>query len=169
MKRIDFTAKEVKITGKSGKEYKFSKLITAERYRALQKYEIETSFGISFEDFYKKLETSIKLANDGKGVEAWNIIMNLKESIKDRLEDRAMPALKMLSLFLIAEDENDEDFTEKENDEKAQDLLKSGYAMSDFFQFAFNLIPSFVETLRASSRNSLQEKETEAKLKKKSI
>ena len=92
MKRIDFTAKEVKITGKSGKEYKFSKLITAERYRALQKYEIETSFGISFEDFYKKLETSIKLANDGKGVEAWNIIMNLKESIKDRLEDRAMPA-----------------------------------------------------------------------------
>jgi len=166
MKRIDFTKEDIEIIGASGKKYKFCKYISIERYKALQKIELEVSFGISFEEIYKRLLKAKDLGNDGKGIDAWNIIMNIIDGLANRLEDRVTPVMKMCALFLNYEGENDEVYNDKDNEEKARDLERSGYAVVDFFQLAFNLIPGFVQTLRECSQSILRGEKAKEKIMK---
>jgi hypothetical protein len=128
----------------NGKVYKIKNTLTVSRFNEFEKLQNHYGFGLSFESVVGKLNQSIDMANKGKGVEAWNIIYNLKEGIASRLEDRSHPALLLCSLFIVTDDEDLTSWNEKEQRSKIEDWNREGYDVNDFFVLASNLVTNFL-------------------------
>jgi len=128
----------------NGVTYKIKNTLTLARFVEFEKLQNHFGFGLTFEGIVKKLNESIDFANKGKGVEAWNIIYNLKEGIAYRLEDRSHPVLLLASLFIITEDEDLTAWNEYDQKIKIDNWNKEGYDVNDFFQLAANLVANFL-------------------------
>lgn len=128
----------------NGKKYLIKNTLTISRHAEFEKLQNHYAFGLSFEQMVGKLTQSIDFANKGKGVEAWNIILNLKDGIAHRLEDRAHPALLQCSLFIVTENEDLTTWNEKEQRAKIEDWNREGYDVNDFFILASNLVKNFL-------------------------
>lgn len=128
----------------NGKVYKIKNTLTVTRFVEFEKLQNHYGFGLSFDQIVEKLKTSIDYANKGKGIEAWNIILNLRDGIASRLEDRSHPALLLCSLFIVTEDEDLTTWNEKEQKAKIDDWNKEGYDVNDFFVLASNLVTGFL-------------------------
>lgn len=142
----------------NGRIYKVKNTLTVTRFNEFEKLQNHYGFGLTFDQIVAKLNQSIDFANKGKGVEAWNIIFNLKEGIASRLEERSHPALLLCSLFIVTEDEDLTTWNEKEQKVKIDDWSKEGYDVNDFFVLASNLVTNFLpiygEIFRSTSKEA---------------
>jgi len=141
LKRLPLDKNEFQANGKT---YKIKNTLTVKRHSDFEKLQNHYGFGLSFEGIVDKLKQSIEFANKGKGVEAWNIILNLRDGIASRLDDRSHPALLLCSLFIVAEDEDLTEWNEKDQRQKIEDWNKEGYDVNDFFVLASNLVNNFL-------------------------
>lgn len=141
-KRLDYTKDSFTANGKT---YFIRDTMTIERFMQWEKLQNHYAYGLTFQQIHDKVEQSIAFANKGKGVEAWNILFNLKEGIAYRLEDRIHPALMMCSLFMVTENEDLTKWDEVLAKTKVEDWKAEGIAMNDFFQFASNFTNGFIK------------------------
>ena len=153
LKRLPFDKGEFTA---GGVKYKIKNTLTLARFVEFEKLQNHFGFGLTFESIVKKLNESIDYANKGKGVEAWNIIFNLKEGIAYRLEDRTHPVLLLASLFIITEDEDLTQWNEAEQKIKIDNWNKEGYDVNDFFQLASNLVAGFLPIYEEVSQSTSQ-------------
>jgi len=143
LKHLDFSASEFMA---NGTRYLVKGSLSLERYRWYEKYEVSFGFARKFKDIVKELDKSIDLANKGKGLEAWNIIFNLKESIgKNRLDDHWDNGKYMCALFIVTENEDLTEWDEQIANKKINDWNKEGYENDDFFRLAANLVDNYIE------------------------
>jgi hypothetical protein len=141
LKHIDLSSNTLPA---NGVDYEIKYSLTVERWKAYEKLQNHFAFGLAFEEIEGKIKQSIDYANQGKGIEAWNIIYNLREGIAYRLEDRQHPALLLLSLFIVAPGEDLTTWNEADQTTKIENWNKEGYDVNDFFLLASNLVKGFL-------------------------
>jgi hypothetical protein len=141
LKHIDLKSN---ILPANGVNYEIKYSLTVERWKTYEKLQNHFAFGLAFDEIEKKISASIDFANQGKGIEAWNIIYNLREGIAYRLEDREHPALLLMSLFIMAPGEDITTWNEEEQTKKIADWNAEGYDINDFFLLAANFVKNFL-------------------------
>ena len=159
-KRLDFSKDQFQANGKT---YYIRDTMSIERFMQWEKLQNHYAFGLTFQQISDKLNDSINYANKGKGVEAWNVIFNLKEGIIYRLEDRIHPAMLLCSLFMVTEDEDITTWNEQLAKAKIEDWKQEGIAINDFFSFASNFTQGFIEIYNEISQSISNEIRTKAK------
>jgi 5'-3' exonuclease len=140
----------------NGKEYLIKPTLTVKRFIEYEKLQNHFAFGKTFEEIYKHLKTAIELGDKGKGIEAWSMIVNLRDGIVDKIEDRSHPALLLCSLFIVTKDEDLTKWDKQDAEEKIKDWETEGIAMMDFFRLAANLVTGFIPILDEISQGSLK-------------
>ena len=156
-----------------GKKYHISKNISIERWRHFEDLQALIGFGRSFEDLFQSFK-QIWAALDNKGgpqvATASIICHNAMTGIKTKLENRHHPALMICTLFCNYEGEDEKIYDEEIMKSKIDDWQKEGYDINDFFQLAWNLVPSFIETysedFQSTSSHTKQEQSSQSKDKK---
>lgn len=150
-KQIDLTQKEFTA---NGHRYKINGDLSVNRWNEFEKLQPRLGYGLDFESLHGKLKTWLKFTNEGKGVEAMNIIYNLLTSIDSKLENRQQTALEICALFINRDDEDPGKFDRETSEEKILDWKIEGYSMMSFFQLAANLVGGFVEALQEISQST---------------
>lgn len=138
------------------KEYFIKPTLTVKRFIEYEKLQNHFAFGKTFEEIYKDLKSAIELGDKGKGIEAWSMIVNLRDGIAEKLEDRTHPALLLCSLFVVLKDEDLSKWDQQEAELKIKDWETEGIAMMDFFRLAANLVTNFIPILDEISQSSLK-------------
>lgn len=141
----------------NGTKYIIKNTLTLKRFIEFEKLQNHFGFGLSFKQMYNRLNDAIEYANKGKGVEAWNIIFNLKEGIADRIHERTHPALLIASLFIVTEDEDFAKWEEDEQKKKFDDWNTEGIDVNDFFHLSVNLVRDFIPAYEEIIENTLKE------------
>lgn len=153
LKHIDFDQPHFEA---NGTKYYIKNTLTVERFIEFEKLQNHFGFGLSFSQVVERLNKSIDFANKGKGVEAWNVIFNLRDGIAGRIEDRTHPALLICTLFIVTEKEDITTWNEKEQSSKLEDWRKEGIDIQDFFQLTSNFVKDFIKIYRETSQNISQ-------------
>lgn len=144
LKQIDFTKGDFMA---SGKRYFVKQSLSVERFRWFEKYQVDFGFGRSYKSISDSLRKAIELGNKGKGIEAWNIILNLVLTISEGLDKRTNNAMMICALFIVTDDEDLTKWDEQEQLEKIKNWNDEGYDVNSFFQLAANLVTGFIEDL----------------------
>lgn len=137
-----------------GVKYYVKSSLTVERFRIFEKLQVEFGFGRTFKEVYDMIDKSVGLANKGKGIEAWNILFNLREGVGKSLEKSAHPAMLICTLFLVTEDEDLTKWDEQIASKKVDNWNSEGYDVNSFFRLAANLVTGYIETLDAIFQNT---------------
>lgn len=143
-KKLDIDASEFEA---NGKKYFIKQSLSVERFRWFEKYQVDFGFGRGYKSIADSLKKSVDLGNKGKGIEAWNIILNLINAIGEGLEKRTNNAMMICALFIVTEDEDLTKWDEQLQQEKINDWNAEGYDVNSFFQLAANLVTGFIEDL----------------------
>lgn len=150
LRHIDFSKNSFEANGTT---YYIREAMTLTRFIEYEKIQNHYAFGLNFAGIVGRLNKSIDLANAGKGVDAWNVIYNLKEGIASRLEDRLHPAFLLCSLFIVTDDEDLTVWTEEGQKKKIEDWTRAGIDANDFFQLASNFVGDFVKSYSEISQS----------------
>jgi hypothetical protein len=154
LKQIDFTKDVIPA---NGKEYKVLKELTIERFKQLDKMEVEFFYGFDMKGLFDKLTAAFGDLNKNKPADASVKIHNLIKGIADRIDDREHVVLRICSLFLITDDEDitkwDEDLAKK----KAKDWAEEGYTMSSFFSLVANFLPGFLAAYENATQDTSEQ------------
>jgi len=145
LKQIDYSKSSFVANGVT---YLVRDSLSIERYKYFEKYQITFGFARDFKSVYESLDKSIDFANKGKGVDAWNIIFNLREQLKD-LDKRAHSAMFICALFIVTEDEDLTKWDEHTAEVKISNWNEEGYDQNCFFRLAANLVPGYLENLES--------------------
>ena len=150
LKHIDLSSN---VLPANGVNYKIMYSLTAKRWQEFEKLQVYFGFGLTFEKIVKWLREARNLANNGKAIEAWNMIVNLEEGIVYGFEDRIHPTLLLCSLFIVEENEDLSTWREEDQKTKIDNWNKELYDVNDFFLLASNLVKNFVPTYNEISRS----------------
>ena len=144
LKRLDLQATEFEA---NGKKYFVKQSLSVERFRWFEKYQVDFGFGRSYKSIADSLKKAVEFGNKGKGIEAWNLILNLIMAIGEGLEKRTNNAMMICALFIVTEDEDLTKWDEQEQIAKIADWNTEGFDVNSFFQLAANLVAGFIEDL----------------------
>jgi len=159
LKKIDLSQSSFEACGTT---YYIKDTLSLERYRWFEKYQVTFGFAREFKQIYDMLVKSVDLANKGKGLEAWNIIFNLKEEIgKNNLDNRMHNGMYICALFIVEENEDLTSWDEQLANKKIDNWNKEGYDVNSFFQLAANLVTGYIDILDSIFQNT---SETAAKM-----
>lgn len=153
-KRIDFDKPYIEA---NGKKYKFLNELTIERFKALDRMEVEFFYGFDMQKMFEKLKASFEDLNKNKIADASVKVYNLMKGIADRIDEREHIVLRICSLFLVTDDEDVTKWDEELAKEKAADWAAEGYAMSDFFSLAATSLPGFLKSYEEVTADTLGE------------
>ena len=151
LKKIDFTKKSFTA---NGVKYHWDGKLSLARWMEFENLQPRLGFGKDFESIYKNLKLSVDMANKGKTIEAWNIILNITNTVGDKLENRLDTALHIAALFINREKEDKTVVDAALFQEKINDWKVEGFDAMDFFSLAANLVTGFVDALRQTSQNT---------------
>lgn len=146
LKTVDFSKKYFEC---QGRKFYVRDTLSFVRYRELQKLILEFSFSATFVDLFKNIKTAWEFMNSLKFGDAAVTLHNIMMGIKT-LEDKDDPALRMCALFFDEEGEDGTQYDEGKMKEKI-DCWGREYAVTPFFQYAANLIPSWIAAYQNNS------------------
>lgn len=152
LKRLDTNAKS--FIGKSGAEYFIEMSMNTERFKEFEKLTAHVGFGIDFKGIFDKLKELYELLNKQKFADAAVMTHNLMHGIKKNLDNRAHPAMLLLTLFVNKKDEDRSVWTEDIAAAKVEDWVE--YDVQDFFSLAVNLVPGLMTAYNEVILNTLE-------------
>jgi hypothetical protein len=155
LKTVDFSKKYFEC---QGRKFYVRDTLSFVRYRELQKLILEFSFSATFIDLFKNIKIAWDFMNVLKFGDAAVTLHNIMMGIKT-LEDKDDPALRMCALFIDEEGEDPTVYDEGKMRDKI-DCWGKEYNVTPFFQYAANLVPSWIVAYQKDSLNgSKEEKE----------
>lgn len=160
LKRIDFNAPVIEANGKT---YRLKKEISINRFRELEKMEVEFYYGFTMQEMFDKLKDAFSDLNKNKLADASVKVYRLMEGVADKVDKRENVMLRMCTLFLCTEDEDLTVWTEDLAKQKIDDWAKEGFAIDDFFTLAANLVPGFINDYEKILAGTLLEEEKNQK------
>jgi len=137
----------------NGTEYYIKTSLSVERFKYYEKYQINFGMGRTFDSIATLLSKAVDLANKGKGLEAWNIIVNLRDSIGKDLDKRSHAAFYLCSLFICTEDEDITTWDDAMAEKKIADWNAEGIDSNSFFLLAVNLVNGFMKNFEEISQD----------------
>lgn len=154
VKKLDLT--QTSFTA-NGKKYHIRRSLCIERWRYFEDLQALVGFGRSFDDIFiafKEIWNALDDKGGAKTATAAIICHNAMTGIKTKLEQRHHPALMICTLFINYEGEDEKIYDEEIMKQKIEDWQKEGYDINDFFQLAWNLVPSFIEHYSEDIQNT---------------
>jgi hypothetical protein len=158
IKRIDFTKGSFPA---KGKDYLFSQALSIERYEQFEKLEVLLGYNLGYDALYGQLTELYNELNKSQFVKSAVITYNLLDATKRKVDNKIHPALQMCALFCNTVEEDATKFDAKLMDAKIKDWREEGYAMTDFFSLAANLVKGFVKNYTADLKDSLNKLQEE--------
>lgn len=149
------------------RRYYFNDTLSVERYEMFEDLELLVAKGRSYADIYRSQRKIHDLLNQSKVADAAIENYNSMVLVKEKIEQRFHPAMKLVALFANQEGEDATKFSDLVIEKKMQDWKNEGYAMQDFFSLAFNLVEGFLESYKEVFQGFLKRPES-AKVSKKS-
>ena len=151
VKKIDFSKNYLvceKSFGDNDKprKYYFHDTLSVERYEIFEDLEMLVAKGRSYADVYRSQKKIHELLNQSKVADAAIENWNSMELVKEKIEKRFHPAMRMVALFANKEDEDMTKYNDLVMEKKMADWKNEGYAMADFFSLAFSLVEDFLES-----------------------
>jgi hypothetical protein len=161
IKHIDFSKDVIPA---NGKDYRVVKELSIARFKELDKMEVEFFYGFDMQGMYNKLTDAFNDLNKTKLADASVKIHNLIKGIADKIDNREHVVLRICSLFLVTEGEDESKWSEELAAEKAKDWAAEGYSMTSFFSLVANSLPGFMNAYEnAISDTSAEKKATKKK------
>jgi len=158
LKTVDFTNKYFEC---QGRKFYQKDTLSFNRYRELQKMMLEFGYSATFVDLFKNIKKAWDLMNSLKFGEAAVTLHNILIGIKT-LDDKYDVAFRICALFMDEEGEDSTVYDEGRMREKI-DCWAKECAVTPFFQFAANSVPSWINAYRIVSRDGFaEEKKPEA-------
>lgn len=151
-KKIDFA--KGYFNGKSGKKYIFNKTLSLERYNVYEELEIMLTFGRDANDIFQGMKKTHSLFNESKPGDAIVNNYNLMAMVKENLDKRVHPAIRMCALWCCSEDEDTSKYDEKIIKAKIDDWSEIDF--QDLFQLALNLVRGYNENYNDDSLKDLK-------------
>jgi len=145
--KIDF--KKGYFTGKSGKKYTFNKSLSLERYNVEEELITMLNFGYDVAQFFQRLKKTHLLFNESKPADAIINNYNLMEAIKDKLDKKVHPAIRICALWCCTDEEETAKYDEKIMQAKIEDWSEIDHR--DLFQLALNLVENYHENYNDDS------------------
>lgn len=138
----------------NGKKYTVSKSLSVERWRHFEDLQALVGFGRSFDDVFQNVKKAYEKLQEPKIADASVLLHNIMTGVKEKLDQRHHPALLICALFINHEDEDQRVYDEDAMKLKIDDWQEEGYDINDFFQLAWNLVPSFIENYKDVLQNT---------------
>jgi hypothetical protein len=153
LKHIDFMQEVIPA---NGKEYKLIKELTIERFKHLDKMEVEFFYGFDMKGLFDKLTEAFNDLDKSKIAAASVKIHNLIKGVADKVDSREHIVLRIASLFLITDDEDINTWSEELASAKAKDWAAEGYSMTSFFSLVASSLPGFLQAYETSTADTSQ-------------
>ena len=161
LKTVDFEKKYFECAGR--KFYIKSEQLSFNRYRELQRINLEFGFSASFLDLFKNVRTAWDFLNQAKLGDAAVVLHNIMYGVVS-LEEKDDPAWRICALFINEEGEDLAVYDEA----KAKDKIECWSKELDclpFFQLASSLTPGWTNAYRTvipdGSKGAEKEETTE--------
>lgn len=143
---LEFTA--------NGKRYFIEREISAERFAKMQEFEIEMSFGVTYEAMDNTLLEVYNLIQEGGRIADVAVIVHqAREGIQD-IVNREQPILKYCTCFINRENEDRRRFDENIMADKIKDWEEEGMNHLDFFPLAVNSVRGLKENFKLSIQDT---------------
>ncbi len=126
----------------NGKRYLIETAIPVGRFMEFEILQLELMQGMSIEKVYERINVLYQLLNQQRFADCAVIANELRSNVVKKVE-REPTVLKICALFINAEDEDRSTFNNDTVVRKLADWKAECLDMRDFFQFAFDLIPSY--------------------------
>ena len=136
---IDFSKKHFDC---GGRKFTLSDYLSFDRYRELQKINLELGFSATFQDIFKHVREAWEFLNNTKLAEAAVVLHNIMYGVVS-LDDKYDPALRICALFINEEGEDVSAYDEGKMRAKIECWAKE-LDVLPFFQLALNLVPGFI-------------------------
>lgn len=144
------------ITGESGKVYRRSDTISFARYRMMERFNVELSYGRTVHEMFQSQKEAYELLDKLKLAEAAVKIHYSMMGIARIADGRTHPAVSMCMLFWNTEGEPAK-ITPEELEQKVADV--SHLDMAFFFGQAVSSVPGLLAAYRELTPTSSEEKE----------
>lgn len=154
LRSIDFSKKFFEC---GGRKFYVRDTLSFNRYRELQKINLEFGYSATFQDVFKHIREAWDFLNQTKLGEAAVVLHNIMYGVVS-LEEKDDPALRLCALFIDEEGEDPAVYDEGKMREKIECWSKE-LDISPFFQLAAGLVPHWTAAYQIVSRSgSNQEK-----------
>lgn len=140
IKKFDFEKGE--LIGKSGRVYKVDKSIAVGRWPEYLKWEQLFYFGMTASESFRILGEVFELLNKSKPAQAAVLIDKVREKVALIADRKKESSFMLVALVLNYDGEDTSKFIESDINAKIEDWGE--YDSNDFFQFAANLVPQFI-------------------------
>jgi hypothetical protein len=142
-----------------GRKFYLKESLSFERFRELQKINLEFGYSATFHDIFKNIKIAWDFLNATKLGDAAVTLHNLMYGIVS-LEEKDDAAFRLCALFIDEEGEDATIYDEGLMREKIECWSKE-LDVAPFFQLAASLVPHWINAYQNISRNGLAKEENE--------
>ena len=140
----------------NGETYTVQDSLSVIRFQYYEKYSINFGFGRTFESLSAAIDKIIELFNKSKSVDAFSMLVNIRDAIGKDMDKRSHAAFYLCALFISAKDEDLTTWNEQMAEKKIADWNTEGIDANSFFLLAVSLVNGFMENLEATSQDTLE-------------
>jgi hypothetical protein len=139
LRDIDFSKKHFEC---GGRKFYVKESLSFNRYRELQKLNLEFGYSATFLDTFKHIREAWELLNQTKLGEAAVVLHNVMYGVVS-LDEKADPALRLCALYIDEEGEDPTVYDEGIMNEKIE-CWGTELSVTPFFQLAANLVEHWI-------------------------
>lgn len=132
--------------------YRIVESLSVDKWQEFLIIQQEVAYGLTFDEFFAIDKEIYNALNKLDFVRATSLLYNRMNAIQQGIEKRNDPILKLCTLFLIREDEDESIYNESLCKEKLDDWRNSGVDFKDFFHLAAVLVPGLLTALNEISQ-----------------
>ncbi len=140
-KKIDFTKSYLECTNGEGepRRYYLHDTLSVARFEVFEDVHMMLAKGRDYGAVFTSQKKVHELLNQSKVADAAIENYNSMMLVKEKLEKRFHPALRLVALYANLEGEDMTKYDEVQQNKKIDDWIREGFAMGDFFTLAFSL------------------------------
>lgn len=145
---------EIEVDGEKIK-YFLEPHISTERFKMMQKFELEMTFATSFKNLYKKLGEVYDTLNKGKFADSSVKIRDIIEGTHRIDDENNFPTIiKYASLMLNTNDEDRKVYDENQMKEKIENWTKAGVPIQSFLAVALYSVNGLIQSYKENTQNT---------------
>lgn len=131
--------------------------VSVERWKMMQKFELEMSYAVSFKKLYKKLSDVYDTLNKGKFADSSVKIRDIIEGCHRLDDENNYPAIvKYASLMLNSENEDRNKYDENQMKKKIEIWNEAGVPIQCFFAVALYSVDGLIQSFKENTQNTSQ-------------
>jgi hypothetical protein len=147
-KRIDFKLPYIECTNGDGepRKYYIHDTLSVARFEVFEDVHMMLAKGRDYGAVFASEKKVHELLNKGEVANAAIENYNSMMLVKEKIEKRFHPAMRLVALFANLDTEDMTKYDEVAQNKKIDDWIREGFAMNDFFTLAFSFANDILES-----------------------